>query len=99
MKHLLYILVLLTSLNLPLNTRADDDHVRAKDLVESGEILPLDKLLQIAFDGQQWRLLEAELEQEHDRYIYELEILDDKGKVREQKYDAKTGKLLRDKED
>ena len=81
------------------NIKADDDHIRAKALVESGEILSLEKLLQNVFEGQQWRLLEAELEYNHGRYIYELEILDDKGKVRELEYDAKTGKLLKDKED
>ena len=99
MKNLLYILVLMALLTGSFNIRADDDHIRAKDLVESGEILPLEKLLQNVFEGRQWRLLEAELEKKHNRYIYELEILDDKGKVRELEYDAKTGKLLRDKED
>ena len=99
MRNLLLISVLLTFITLPFYTWADDDHVRARDLVESGEILPLEKLLQTAFEGQQWRLLEAELEREHGRYIYELEILDNKGKVREHKYDAKTGELLQDKED
>lgn len=93
-----YILVLLTSLFLSFDAMADDDHVRAKDLVESGDILPLEKLLQNVFEGRQWRLLEAELEKKQDRYIYELEILDDKGKVRELKYDAKTGQLFNDKE-
>lgn len=99
MKNLFYILALLTSLFLSFDAMADDDHIRAKDLVESGEILPLEKLLHKIFEGKQWRLLEAELEKEHDRYIYELEILDDKGKVRELKYDAKTGQPFNDKED
>lgn len=98
MKNMFYILVLLTSLFLSFDAMADDDHVRAKDLVESGDILPLEKLLQNVFEGRQWRLLEAELEKKQDRYIYELEILDDKGKVRELKYDAKTGQLFNDKE-
>lgn len=71
---------------------ADDDHKRARDLVESGEILPLDVIIKTAFEGKPWKLLEAELEKEKGQYVYELEILDDHGKVRELKYDAKTGK-------
>lgn len=98
MRNLLCLLTLLFSLSLPLQSMADDDHVRAKDLVESGEILPLETLLRTVFEGRQWRLLEAELEQEHGQYIYELEVLDDKGKVHELKYDARTGKPLTEKE-
>jgi len=98
MKNLLSILVVMTLLTSSFNARADDDHLRAKDLVDSGEILPLDKILQKAFEGHQWRLLEAELEEKHGRYIYELEILDDKGKVRKLKYDAKNGHPINGKD-
>ena len=94
MKNLLSILALMALLTGSFNIRADDDHLRAKDLVDSGEILPLDKILQRVFEDRQWRLLEAELEEEHGRYIYELEILDDKGKVLKLKYDAKNGQPL-----
>ena len=95
MKKLLYFSVLLLLLTGSSVVRADNDHLRAKDLVESGEILPLEKLIQSIFEGRQWRLLEAELEEEQGRYIYELEILDDRGKVREIKYDAKTGEAIK----
>ena len=98
MKHLLYIVLLTFSFIGSFNTRADDDYIRAKDLVESGEILPLEKILQNVFEGRQWRLLEAELDQEHGRYIYELEILDDKGKVRKLEYDAKSGQPITGKD-
>ncbi len=97
MKNLMYALALLFSFALPFNSWADDDHVRAKDLVESGEILSLEQLLQTVFEGRNWRLLEAELEEKHGQYIYELEILDDRGKVRELKYDARTGKPMHGK--
>ena len=97
MKPLHYI-VLLLSLTCTMTARADDDHLRAKDLVASGEILPLENILQNVFQGRQWRLLEAELEQEHGRYIYELEILDDKGKVWKLKYDAKSGLAIKSRQ-
>jgi uncharacterized membrane protein YkoI len=78
---------------------ADDDHERARDLVQSGEILPLDDIIKNAFEGKHWKLLEAELEKEKSLYIYELEILDDQGEVRKLKFNAKTGAAItREKE-
>ena len=44
-------------------------------------------------------LLEAELEEKHDVYIYEVELLTPEGVVRELGIDATTGRLLKDKED
>lgn len=38
-------------------------------------------------------MLEAELEQERGRYVYDLKILDDDGVVREFEYDARSGEL------
>jgi uncharacterized membrane protein YkoI len=98
MRNLLSALTVMALLTGSFNIRADDDHLRAKDLVDSGEILPLDKIMQKAFADRQWRLLEAELEKEHGRYIYELEILDDKGNVRKLKYDAKDGQPISGKD-
>ncbi|MNL90295.1 Peptidase propeptide and YPEB domain protein [compost metagenome] len=45
------------------------------------------------------KLLEAELEEKHDVYIYEVELLTTDGVVRELDLDASTGELLKDKED
>ena len=45
------------------------------------------------------KLLEAELEEKHDVYIYEVELLTTEGVVRELDLDAATGELLKDKED
>jgi uncharacterized membrane protein YkoI len=44
-------------------------------------------------------LLEAELEEDDDRYEYEVELLTVEGVVREIKLDASTGALLKDEED
>jgi uncharacterized membrane protein YkoI len=45
------------------------------------------------------KLLEAELEEKHDVYVYEVELLTTEGLVRELDLDATTGQLLKDKED
>ena len=69
-------------------------------LRQKGVILTLEHLLQTALGRHPGaRLLEAELEEEHDRYEYEVELLTPQGVVREIKLDASTGALLKDEED
>ncbi|WP_060481182.1 PepSY domain-containing protein [Pseudomonas sp. NBRC 111119] len=78
----------------------DLDQDEALALRQKGVILPLEHLLQTALGRHPGaRLLEAELEEEHDRYEYEVELLTAEGVVREIKLDASTGALLKDEED
>ena len=78
----------------------DLDQDEALKLREEGVILPLDQLMRSAL-GQYpgARLLEAELEEEDDVYIYEVELLTADGTVRELELDARDGRLLKDEED
>jgi hypothetical protein len=72
----------------------------ALQLRKSGKLMSLDSLLQTV--RQRYpdaRLLEAELENEDGKLIYELEVLTDKGNVRELELDAGTGALLKDEEE
>ncbi|WP_369990651.1 PepSY domain-containing protein [Pseudomonas xanthosomatis] len=78
----------------------DLDQDEALELRKQGIILPLEQLLETAlgrYPGA--RLLEAELEEKHKRYEYEVELLTPQGVVREIKLDARTGALLKDEED
>ena len=80
-------------------TLADPDHDRGHDEVkrlrDEGEILPLETIIGRYSQGHSGgRLLEAELEHEHGRYVYSLEVLHEDGKVVELEYDAHTGELL-----
>lgn len=78
----------------------DLDQDEALKLRREGVILPLEQLLQTAlgrYPGA--RLLEAELEEDDDEYVYEVELLTTEGVVRELKLDAASGKLLKDEED
>jgi uncharacterized membrane protein YkoI len=69
-------------------------------LRQQGVILPLEQLLKQAMDRYPGaKLLEAELEEKHDVYIYEVELLTVDGVVRELDLDAATGRLLKDEED
>ena len=78
----------------------DLDQDEALRLRQQGVILPLEQLLRQALDRYPGaKLLEAELEEKHDVYIYEVELLTPEGVVRELDLDATTGHLLKDKED
>lgn len=72
------------------------DHNTIKRLRDAGEILPLETIIKkFQKTYSRGRILEAELENEDGRYIYELVILDGKGRVRELEYDAHTGEFWR----
>ena len=69
------------------------DRVRA--LVERGEILPLEEILETQQTGRGGRIIEIELEQERGAYVYEIKVLRPDGRYRELKIDARTGEVAR----
>ena len=78
----------------------DLDQDEALRLRQQGVILPLEQLLQQAMDRYPGaKLLEAELEEKHNIYLYDVELLTPEGVVRELHIDATDGRLLKDKED
>jgi uncharacterized membrane protein YkoI len=85
---------LLWLLPLAVTPARADDHGRARELLEHGRILPLEELLRGVPAIYRGRLLEAELEVEDGRVVYELELLRPDGTVWEIEVDAGTGKLL-----
>lgn len=92
------ILSLLACCSLAMARDLDQDE--ALRLRQKGIILPLEQLMQQALARYpNARLLEAELEEHDDHYIYEVELLTTAGVVREIKLDAATGALLKDEED
>ena len=74
---------------------AADDHSDAMRLRRSGEILPLQEVLKRSPRRGGERVLDVELERKQDGYVYEVESLDKKGRVRKDYYDAKTGNRMR----
>lgn len=78
---------------------ADDDHIEARRLRDSGEILPLEDILKNVRQIYSGKLLEVELDIEDDLIVYEVEILGKDGMVKEIYVDARTGKLLSARED
>jgi len=77
---------------------AEETHHRAKRLKKAGDILPLEKIIERAREKYAGTVLETELEEKKGRLIYEIELLDKNGVVREMKFDASTGELLKMKE-
>lgn len=81
---------------------ADDELEPAviRDKVQSGEILSLEQILQKhpALSGQ--RLLDLEVELEHGRIVYELELIQPDGAVNKVLIDAGNGEIVNpEKED
>ncbi len=79
---------------LPVGPAVGDDHARARAWVEAGRALPLAVILDRLPTDLRGRLLEAELEEEHGRLVYELEWLTHDGRVLELEIDAADGTLL-----
>jgi uncharacterized membrane protein YkoI len=75
-------------------TQADDDHEVARRAVQRGELLPLAKILEVMEREYPGRVLEVELDRDDGRYLYEIEVLLNDGRVIELTYDGKTGKVL-----
>ena len=78
----------------------DLDQDEALQLRQRGVIQPLERFIERALGYHPGsRLLEAELEEKHGRYVYEFELLTPSGIVRELKFNACDGQLLKDEED
>jgi uncharacterized membrane protein len=78
---------------------ADIDQATARKLRSSRQILPLEKIHTKAKAIKAGKILETELESKKGQYIYEIELLDDKGIVWEIKLNARTGQLIKLEED
>ena len=87
---------LLFSVNLTL---ADSDHETARQLREAGDILPLETILQNVQSIHSGKILEVELKKKRGRFLYEIELLDDNGKVWEFKVNAHTAEIVEQEED
>lgn len=70
------------------------DHDEAREALEDGQALPLSRILPLALRAVPGEVLEVELEREHGRLVYEIEILARTGRVRKVTLDARTGAVL-----
>lgn len=70
------------------------DHDSVKRLCDEGRILPMSELMRRVARIRPGHLLEAELDREDGRYVYEIRILDPAGRVHELELDAASGVLI-----
>lgn len=93
---LLRFLVLAVGTISPLLAAADPefDAETVREWVEAGEVLPLEKLLARHRERIPGRLLDLEVEREHGRIVYKLEVVDKQGQVHEIYLDAQSGEWL-----
>ena len=73
----------------------DEDHERARQALEAGEVLPLRTILDRLEQDYPGDILEVELEREEGRWVYEIKLLRDNGAVNKLEFDARNGTLLR----
>ncbi|WP_339512067.1 PepSY domain-containing protein [Pseudomonas sp. RL_15y_Pfl2_60] len=97
----MFLLTGLLALTLSQGAYARDlDQDEALRLRREGVIQPLEQLMRPAMERYpQATLLEAELEEEDDVLVYEIELLTQQGQVRELELDARDGRILKDEED
>lgn len=76
---------------------ADSDHDRARQAVQSGQVLPLPAVLEQLAREVPGQVLEVELERDEGRWIYEIKLLQSGGQLVKLKVDAQTVQVLRRK--
>ena len=73
------------------------DHDQARQALESGQILPLRKILETIESHYSGQVLEIELDRQHGRWIYEIKMLQKDGLRIKLKVDAADGTVISDR--
>lgn len=73
----------------------DHDHDRARRAVQAGEVLPLRTILDNVARDFPGDVVEAELEEDHDRPTYEIKLIAPDGQVMKIIYDARDGGVIK----
>lgn len=77
---------------------AGDDHDRARQALEAGEVLPLQTILSRVEREQPGQVLDVELERDHDsqpdRWVYKIKMLRSGGALVKLKVDARDGTII-----
>ena len=76
----------------------EHDHDRARRAVDAGEVLPLRMILDRVERDYPGQVMEVELEQRGERWIYEVKVLQTGGALIKLKVDGRDGHVLAGKE-
>lgn len=92
---LLPVVLMLLLQTVPLSpARAASDQDRAREAVQSGEAQPLGAILAQLRRRYPGRVLDADLNRQGGRLVYEIRLLDRGGRVTEVSVDARSGEVL-----
>ena len=78
---------------------ARDDDFDIYNARKLGRIRPLNEIRKQVAARIRGRIIEIEFEYKHGRPVYEFKYVTPQGRLREMYVDARTGKMIRDKED
>jgi len=70
------------------------DQDEARDAVRKGKIMPLTAILEIVTKREPGTVMEVELETKDGKLTYRIEVLNEKGRRREIRLDARDGDVL-----
>ncbi|SET03365.1 PepSY domain-containing protein [Thorsellia anophelis] len=98
MKTQFFPMLLVASLSILLpNTEVfakKSEQEMVRDAVRRGEILPLKQILELVnaeFDGD---IIEIELDEDDDEWVYEIKVLTPQNRILEIEIDARKGRIL-----
>lgn len=84
------------ALSMPAVVRADDDHDRARELYEHGEIHALSDILRIVSEHAPGDVVGVDLVRQGDRWIYRFQIVAFDGRRLTLDVDARAATVMRD---
>ena len=76
-----------------------DDHDEARRLLQRGEIQPISRILQAVQLRVPGDVIEVELEREHGKWEYQVDVLATDGRLLEVTLDARTAVVLKVEDD
>lgn len=89
---------LILTIALPCRAADSDDHNRARQALEAGEILPLRTVLEKLASEMPGQVMEVELERRAERWIYEIRLLRPGGALIKLKVDARDAAIIAGRE-
>jgi uncharacterized membrane protein YkoI len=75
--------------------RSHEDHDVARDALERGDILSLEKVVAEVRKTISGKLVGVDLEQKHGKWVYEFKLLAPEGSMIEVYADARTGTIMK----
>ena len=87
-------LFILAAMALPVCAFDFGDHDRARQALEAGKILPLEKVIEKVNRDNPGQVMEVELEHKNDRWVYEIKLLRPRGVLVKLLVDASNGTVI-----